>query len=171
MALAATPLLLTAGWMLLKEKGPKWAAPAYAAILIVVVCFNSVAFLAHPGLGLREIIFHIKENRQPGDALAMSRQKARTRAFIYYGATKELPPELGENVALEKDYAAIPPWLEKVTAGHERIWIVFYREPGKDLLYKYLSGSEDRFPPAGPLIEVGETYARVYDIVAGETKP
>jgi len=161
-AAAAAPLLLTAGWVLLRCAGRRRIAAIFAAVCGVVVLVNLASFLASPGCGVREIVLHIGAHYRGGDIVVTSRRYARSRAFPYYGVLDGLPIERPRG--LNKPERLFQ-WLCGQCAGARRLWMVFYGDdPDEPPIAGVLARHPSVFVPAGHAVALGQTAAQLYQL-------
>jgi 4-amino-4-deoxy-L-arabinose transferase-like glycosyltransferase len=160
-ALAALPLLVaavlreTAAW--LGARRTMWLGAAYLALLVA----NSVWFLATGDSGLRPAAHYIRARWQPADQIAGTRHKNRTLALAYYGAAPSAPPDRPASVNTPGE---IMQWLRETSAGHARIWVVFYDRPQRDAVLKVLRTNQQEFKELLPPHAFGETAVGLYAV-------
>ncbi|MBI5155015.1 glycosyltransferase family 39 protein [Candidatus Poribacteria bacterium] len=161
---AAAPLILIEAVRLLANLGKKRLAVVYATAMVAVSLTTSAGYLLKPGQGLREAAAYLKEHRTDETELVIcSRNRARTLAFTYYGATREMPLERPPEV---KKYEEIAAWMRTATGGVPSVWIVFYDDD--ESVFADVLRSEPRYRLDGGLFTHGQISVGHYAVISDE---
>ncbi len=168
MLAAIAPLLVTWTAVFLDGWGRQRLAAAYAVCVAMLLAVTTIAFVADPGLGVREAARSLAERRLPGDVAIVSACSQRNRGWVYYGALESRPicP-----LSVRRGHEELLDWLRVQIRDERRFWVIYKDSPwksrdGEPGWAHRISVALDEDPGVsrvGEIQQYGKTYLGLYE--------